>query len=155
DNCWDYHDGASERVMGRALRDGYRARAFLMTKIDARTREGAAKQIDESLQRLETETIDLIQIHEVIRIEDPRRVFDPGGAIEALLVAKQAGKLRFIGFTGHKAPAIHLEMLRTAFDIGFTFDAVQMPLNVLDAHFRSFEHRVLPVLLQHQIGVLA
>lgn len=154
DNCWDYHDGGSEVRMGKALRDGYRAKVFLMTKIDGQTRELAAKQIDESLQRLQTDHVDLMQFHEVIRPGDPDRIFGPGGSMEAMLEAKKAGKVRYIGFTGHKDPAIHLKMLETARQHHFHFDAVQMPLNVMDAHFRSFQHQVLPVLVREGIGVL-
>jgi len=154
DNCWDYNNGESEKRMGAALRDGYRQRAFLMTKIDGRKKKTAARQIDESLRRLQTDHVDLLQIHEVIRMEDPDRVFAPGGAMEAVMEAKQAGKLRFIGFTGHKDPAIHLRMLDTAGRHQFRFDTVQMPLNVMDAHFRSFQHQVLPVLVREEIGVL-
>jgi aryl-alcohol dehydrogenase-like predicted oxidoreductase len=154
DNCWDYNDGASEERMGRALRDGYRDRVFLMTKIDGRTREEAARQLDESLRRLQTDHIDLVQHHEVIRYEDPHRIFAAGGAQEALEEARVAGKLRFIGFTGHKDPHIHLHMLDVAAQHGFSFDAVQMPLNVLDAHYRSFEQLVLPRLVDEGVGVL-
>jgi aryl-alcohol dehydrogenase-like predicted oxidoreductase len=154
DNCWDYHDGGSELRMGKALRDGYRAKVFLMTKIDGRTREAAARQIDESLRRLQTDRIDLLQHHEVIRLEDPDRIFAQGGAQEAVLEARAAGKIRYIGFTGHKDPLVHLRMLETARRHGFRFDAVQMPLNVMDGHFRSFERQVLPVLIRDQIGVL-
>ncbi|HJW70105.1 MAG TPA: aldo/keto reductase, partial [Candidatus Binatia bacterium] len=154
DNCWDYHDGGSELRMGKALRDGYRAKVFLMTKIDGRTREAAARQIDESLRRLQTDHIDLMQHHEIIRLEDPDRVFAPGGAQEAMLEARKAGKIRFIGFTGHKDPLVHLRMLETAQQSGFHFDAVQMPLNVMDGNFRSFEQQVVPVLVRERIGVL-
>jgi len=154
DNCWDYNDGVSEIRMGKALRDGYRDRVFLMTKIDGRTKESAAKQIDESLQRLQTDHVDLMQLHEVIRFEDPDRIFAEGGGMEAMLEAKKAGKLRYIGFTGHKDPLIHLRMLEIAGAHGFRFDTVQMPLNVMDAHFRSFEHAVLPLLVKDGIGVL-
>jgi predicted aldo/keto reductase-like oxidoreductase len=154
DNCWDYNDGESERRMGRALRDGYRRRVFLMSKIDGRSREKAARQIDESLQRLETDVVDLMQIHEVIRESDPGRVFGPGGAMEALVEARQAGKIRFIGFTGHKAPRWHLAMLREADRHGFAFDTVQMPLNVLDAHYDSFERQVLPELVARDVGII-
>ena len=154
DNCWDYNDGASELRMGKALRDGYRAKAFLMSKIDGRTKSSAARQIDESLKRLQTDHVDLMQFHEIIRLEDPARIFAPGGAMEAMLTAKQAGKVRFIGFTGHKAPEMHLNMLAVAAENKFRFDAVQMPLNVMDAHFRSFEHQVLPLLVKEGIGVL-
>jgi predicted aldo/keto reductase-like oxidoreductase len=154
DNCWDYYGGLCEVRMGKALRDGYRKKAFLMTKIDGRDKTTAHKQIDESLLRLQTDRVDLLQFHEVIRMSDAKRIFAPGGAMEAMLEAKQAGKVRYVGFTGHKSPGIHLEMLRVAFDHGFTFDAVQMPLNVMDAHFESFEKLVLPVLMKHDIGVL-
>jgi predicted aldo/keto reductase-like oxidoreductase len=154
DNCWDYNDGQSEIRMGKALRDGYRQKAFLMTKIDGQTKKAAAQQIDESLHRLQTDRIDLLQFHEVIRDTDPDRIFAPSGGMEAVLEAKKQGKIRYIGFTGHKSPDIHLKMLNTAFAHQFTFDAVQMPLNVMDAHYDSFEKKVLPVLVQHDIGVL-
>jgi aryl-alcohol dehydrogenase-like predicted oxidoreductase len=154
DNCWDYNDGRSEEWMGKALRDGYRKRAFLMTKLDGRTKKSAQAQLEQSLRRLQTEVIDLVQIHEVIRMEDAERCFAPGGAMEALTDARKAGKLRFIGFTGHKDPKIHLHMLETGFKNKLSFDAVQMPLNLMDAHFRSFEKEVLPVLEKHEIGVL-
>ncbi|MGH9395972.1 MAG: aldo/keto reductase [Terriglobia bacterium] len=154
DNCWDYNGGESEIRMGKALRDGYRQKAFLMTKIDGRTKSLAAQQLDESLQRLQTDHLDLLQIHEVIRMTDPDRVFGPNGTMEALLEAKKAGKIRYIGFTGHKDPAIHLKMLHTAFAHHFIFDSVQMPLNVMDPHYRSFAKMVVPVLVEHNIGVL-
>lgn len=154
DNCWDYHDGESERRMGRALRDGYRARAFVMTKIDGRSKAEAARQLDESLRRLEVDCIDLVQHHEVIRFEDPHRIFDPGGAHAALLEARAAGKVRYLGFTGHKDPRVHLHMLEVAAAHGFRFDAVQLPLNPFDAHYRSFGRQVLPVLVEQGIGVL-
>jgi aryl-alcohol dehydrogenase-like predicted oxidoreductase len=154
DNSWDYNDGLSEERMGRALRDGYRQRAFLMTKIDGRSYDEATKQLETCLRRLQTDCIDLVQHHEVIRFEDPDRMFDEDGANRALEDARQAGKLRYIGFTGHKDPAIHLYTQQVARDHGFRFDAVQMPLNVLDAHYRSFERLVLPELVRDQIGVL-
>ena len=154
DNCWDYNDGESEIRMGNALRDGYRQKAFLMSKIDGRTKTAAASQINESLRRLQTDRIDLLQFHEVIRDTDPDRIFAEGGGMEAVLEAQKAGKIRFIGFTGHKSPDIHLKTLATAAKQGFTFDAVQMPLNVMDAHFDSFEKKVLPVLLKSNTGVL-
>jgi len=154
DNCWDYNGGQSEIRMGKALGDGYRKKAFLMTKIDGQVKDIAARQIDESLRRLQVETIDLVQFHEVIRPGDPDRILGPGGALEAALTAKKAGKLRYIGFTGHKDPDIHLRMLTSAFKQGFTFDAVQMPLNVMDAHYKSFAKKVVPVLVEHGIGVL-
>jgi len=156
DNSWDYNDGdgVSETRMGKALRDGYRDKVFLMTKVDGRTKKAAKQQLDESLRRLQTDHVDLWQLHEVIRLEDPDQAFAEGGAIEALQEAKQAGKCRYLGFTGHKDPAVHLRMLETAAKHGFHFDTVQMPLNVMDAHFRSFEHQVLPRLLEQGIGVL-
>ena len=154
DNCWDYNDGQSEVRMGKALRDGYRQRAFLMTKIDGRTKKAAAEQIDESLRRLQTDHIDLLQFHEIIRMEDPDRVFAAGGGMEAAVAARKAGKIRYIGFTGHKSPDIHLKMLQTADAHKFQLDSVQMPLNVMDAHYNSFGEKVLPVLVKKQIGVL-
>src|SRR6266576_3949765 len=154
DNCWDYNGGESEVRMGNALRDGYRQKAFLMTKIDGRDKATATTQINQSLRRLQTDRIDLLQFHEVIRDTDPDRIFAEGGGMEAVLEAQRAGKVRFIGFTGHKSPDIHLKMLATASKHGFKFDAVQMPLNVMDAHFNSFEKKVLPVLLKNDIGVL-
>jgi predicted aldo/keto reductase-like oxidoreductase len=154
DNCWDYNGGESEIRMGNALRDGYRQKAFLMSKIDGRTKAAAASQISESLRRLQTDRIDLLQFHEVIRDNDPQRIFAEGGAMEAMLEAQKSGKIRHIGFTGHKSPDIHLKMLATAAKHNFTFDSVQMPLNVMDAHFNSFEKKVLPVLLKNDIGVL-
>jgi aryl-alcohol dehydrogenase-like predicted oxidoreductase len=155
DNCWDYNDGASEKRMGKALKDGYRERVFLMTKIDGRTKKDAVKQLDESLKRLQVDHIDLVQHHEILRYEDPHRIFDEDGANAALIEARDAGKIRFIGFTGHKDPHIHRYMLEVAKQNGFQFDAVQMPLNVMDAHFRSFEKLVLPELVKDNIGILA
>jgi aryl-alcohol dehydrogenase-like predicted oxidoreductase len=155
DNCWDYWDGESERRMGQALRDGYRQKVFLMSKFDGRTKAATAKQVDESLQRLQTDRLDLMQYHENIRMEDPDRFFAPDGALEALLEAQQAGKIRFIGFTGHKDPVVHVRMLDVAVQHGFHFDACQMPLNPMDAQFRSFEHHVLPRLLQEGVAPLA
>jgi predicted aldo/keto reductase-like oxidoreductase len=154
DNSWDYHAGESEKRMGKALRDGYREKVFLMTKIDGRSKKEAARQLDECLRRLRTDRIDMVQHHEVIRYEDPYRIFDPEGAHAALQEARQAGKIRFIGFTGHKDPQIHLHTLEVADASGVTFDAVQLPLNVMDAHFRSFEKRVLPELTRRGIAVL-
>ena len=154
DNCWDYNDGESEIRMGQALREGYRKKAFLMTKIDGRDKVTAARQINQSLQRLQTDHIDLLQFHEVIRASDPDRIFATAGALEAVLQAKKDGKIRYIGFTGHKSPEIHLKMLSTASAHQFSFDAVQMPLNVMDAHFDSFEAQVLPGLLKQDTGVL-
>jgi len=154
DNSWDYNKGVSEVRMGKALKDGYRAKVFLMTKFDGRTKESAAQQIDESLARLGTDHVDLMQFHENIRLEDPDRFFAPGGAVEALVAARKAGKTRYIGFTGHKDPQVHLRMLQMADERGFRFDTLQMPLNVMDAHFRSFAKNVLPVLVQKKMGVL-
>jgi len=154
DNCWDYHDGSSEIRMGKALQGGYRKKVFLMTKIDGRTKQAAAEQLEQSLKRLQTDVIDLLQFHEILRLEDPDRIFARGGAMEAVLAAKKTGKIRFIGFTGHKDPLVHLRMLEVAAHHKFRFDTVQMPLNVMDAHFRSFADKVLPVLVREQIGVL-
>ena len=154
DNCWDYNDGISEVRMGHALRNGYRQRVFLMTKIDGRTKDAAAKQIEQSLGRLQTDVIDLIQFHECIRLDDPDRIFAAGGALEAVQAAKQAGKIRYVGFTGHKDPVVHLRMFEAADKHSFHFDAVQMPVNVMDAHFRSFTKEVLPVAQQHGTAVL-
>ena len=154
DNCWDYNGGESEIRMGKALRDGYRQKAFLMTKIDGRDKATATSQINDSLKRLQTDRIDLLQFHEVIRESDPDRIFAAGGALEAVQQALKAGKVRYIGFTGHKSPEVHLKMLATASSHQFRFDAVQMPLNVMDHHFSSFETEVLPVLLKENIGVL-
>jgi len=154
DNCWDYAGGVSEVRMGKALRDGYRQKAFLKTKFDGRTKEAAARQINESLQRLQTDHIDLIQYHENIRLDDPDRFFAKGGALEALLAAKQAGKIRYIGFTGHKDPLVHERMLEVARQHDFHFDSCQMPLNPMDAHFRSFANNVVPKLVEQGIAVL-
>ncbi len=154
DNCWDYSNGECEIRMGKALRDGYRQKAFLMTKFDGRTRQAAAQQIDESLQRLETDHIDLIQFHENIRLDDADRFFAEGGALEAVTAAKQAGKLRYVGFTGHKDPLVHERMLDVAKLHNFHFDSCQMPLNPMDAHFRSFANNVVPKLVEQGIAVL-
>ena len=154
DNCWDYYLGESEKRMGAALRDGYREKVFLMTKFDGRTKDSTAQQIHESLERLGTDHIDLMQYHENIRLEDPDRFFAAKGPIEALMEAKKAGKIRYIGFTGHKDPLVHLRMLDVAAQHNFHFDSCQMPLNPMDAHFRSFEHMVLPRLVAQHIGVL-
>lgn len=154
DNCWDYHLGESERRMGRALRDGYRDRAFLMTKLDSRSADGTLRQFEESLDRLETDHVDLLQLHEVIRDEDVDRAFAVGGCIETYLKLKEEGAVRFIGFTGHKDPAIHLRMLDAAEQRGIRFDAVQMPVNALDATFRSFSEQVIPVCRERGIAVI-
>jgi aryl-alcohol dehydrogenase-like predicted oxidoreductase len=154
DNCWDYNEGASEIRMGKALRDGYRDKAFVMTKIDGRSKTEAARQLDESLRRLHIDCIDLVQHHEILRYEDPHRIFDDDGANAALVQAREAGKVRYIGFTGHKDPRVHLYMLEIADQHRYTFDTVQMPLNLMDAHYRSFAKHVLPELVKRNIGVL-
>ncbi len=145
----------AEVRMGQAMRDGYRQKVFLMTKMDGHTKEAYNKQLEQSLGRLQTDMIDLVQFHEVIRMEDPDRIFAEGGAIEAAVAARQAGKIRYIGFTGHKDPVVHLRMLEMAQKHNFHFDTVQMPINVMDAHFRSFTKEVMPVALKQGIGVLA
>lgn len=156
DNCWDYNGGVSEKRMGKALEGGKREKVFLMTKIDGRTKKIAAEQIDESLKRLKTDRIDLCQHHEILRFEDPHRIFDEkDGAHLAMLEAQKAGKIRFIGFTGHKDPQIHLHMLETADQYGMKLDAAQMPVNVMDAHYRSFSKIVVPELNKRKMGVLA
>ena len=141
DNAWEYHQGLSEERLGRALK-GKRDRAVVMTKVctHGRDKNVAMRQLEESLTRLQTDHLDLWQIHEVIYENDPELIFAPNGAAEALLQARQQGKVRFLGFTGHKDPSIHLKMLSH----NFPFDTVQMPLNCLDATFRSFETKVLP-----------
>ncbi len=155
DNCWDYNEGTSELRMGEALTGGYRQKVFQMTKIDGRTAKEYNRQLEQSLSRLRMDTIDLVQFHEVIRLEDPDRIFAPGGAMEAAVAARQAGKIRYIGFTGHKDPYVLLRMLDVAKQHNFHFDTVQMPINVMDAHFRSFAKDVMPVANQQGIGVLA
>jgi aryl-alcohol dehydrogenase-like predicted oxidoreductase len=154
DNSWDYDNGSSERRLGKALKSGYRERAFVMTKIDGRSAKTAKRQLDESLRRLQVDYIDLVQHHEIIRYDDANRIYHEEGAQRALDDARQAGKIKYIGFTGHKDPAIHLHMLETARKHGARVDTVQMPLNVMDAHYRSFERLVLPELVKHKIGVL-
>ena len=154
DNCWDYHEGISEIRMGKALRDGYREKAFLMTKIDGRSKKEAARQLDESLQRFGVDRIDLVQHHEILRYEDPHRIFHEEGANAALVEARDAGKIRYIGFTGHKDPRVHLYMLEVAAQHGFKFDTVQMPLNLFDAHYRSFSKLVVPELVRQNVGIL-
>jgi aryl-alcohol dehydrogenase-like predicted oxidoreductase len=156
DNSWDYNAGMSELRMGRALSiEGYRDRVFLMTKLDGRTKDAFTKQLEESLNRLLTDRIDLIQFHENIRPDDADRIFAPGGAFEAALAAREAGKVRYIGFTGHKDPAYHLHMIELATQHDFTFDTVQMPLNVFDAHYKSFAAQVIPVAQKLDMGILA
>ncbi len=155
DNGWSYNGGKSEEWMGKALKDGYRQKVFLMTKTDSHSAKGFNEQLETSLRRLQVEMIDLVQFHEVIRMGDPEAIFAPGGALEAARAAQKAGKLRYIGFTGHKDPSIHLHMLEVAEQHGFHFDALQMPVNVMDAHFRSFQHEVIPVARKKGVGVLA
>lgn len=156
DNSWDYNSGTSELRMGRALCvNGYRDKVFLMTKLDGRTKAAFNAQLEESLARLLTDHVDLIQFHENIRREDADRIFAPGGAFEAAIAAKEAGKVRYIGFTGHKDPDYHLHMIDVATQHGFTFDTVQMPLNVFDAHYASFEKKVIPVAQKLDMGILA
>ena len=155
DNCWDYTGGLAEVRMGAALADGYRDKVFLMTKMDGRTKEAYNHQLEESLARFHTPTIDLVQFHEVIRMEDPDRIFAKGGAMEAARDAREAGKIRYIGFTGHKDPAVHLRMLQVAEKNNFHFDTAQMPINLMDPHFRSFLKQVVPVCNDQGIGVLA
>jgi aryl-alcohol dehydrogenase-like predicted oxidoreductase len=154
DNSWDYNDGESERRIGRALKNGYREKVFVMTKFDGRTKNAALAQLDESLRRLDVHHIDLWQFHENIRLEDPDRFFAVGGAVEAVNEARKAGKIRFVGFTGHKDPAVHLRMFELAERHDFHFDTVQMPLNVMDAHFRSLEKNVIPAALKQGVGIL-
>jgi aryl-alcohol dehydrogenase-like predicted oxidoreductase len=155
DNAWDYNEGRSEQRVGEALsQGGYREKAFVMTKIDGRTKEVATNQINDSLRRLKVDYIDLLQHHEVIRFDDPDRIFNEGGAMEAVAAARSAGKIRFIGFTGHKDPHVHLYMLEVAHRHGFHFDTVQMPINIMDAHFRSFSRLVVPEAMKQGIAVL-
>jgi aryl-alcohol dehydrogenase-like predicted oxidoreductase len=155
DNAWDYNEGRSEQRVGKALsQGGYREKAFVMTKIDGRTKEVANNQIDDSLRRLKVDHIDLLQHHEVIRFDDPDRIFNDGGAMEAVTAARSAGKVRFIGFTGHKDPQVHLYMLEVARRHDFHFDTVQMPINIMDAHFRSFSRLVVPEAMKQGIAIL-
>lgn len=155
DNSWDYNEGRSEERVGKALsQSGYRQKAFVMTKIDGRTKELASSQIDDSLQRLKVDHIDLLQHHEVIRFDDPDRIFNEGGAMEAVVAAQKAGKVRFIGFTGHKDPHVHLYMFEVARRHGFHFDTVQMPINIMDAHYRSFAQLVVPEAMKQKTAVL-
>jgi aryl-alcohol dehydrogenase-like predicted oxidoreductase len=149
DNCWDYHDGGSEEVMGKALAGGRREKVFLMTKNCERDYAGSMRCLDDSLRRLQTDRIDLWQFHEIIYDSDPDWVFEKGG-IKAALEARKAGKVRHIGFTGHKDPRIHLAMLGKPFE----WDAAQMPINALDAHYRSFQKQVVPVCLKQRVGVI-
>jgi aryl-alcohol dehydrogenase-like predicted oxidoreductase len=149
DNCWDYHNGGAEDVMGRALEGGRRDKVFLMTKNCERDYAGSMKCLDDSLRRLRTDRIDLWQFHEIIYDNDPEWVFEKGG-MKAALEARKAGKVRYIGFTGHKDPRIHLAML----DKPFEWDACQMPINALDSHYRSFQRHVVPVCAKRNVGVI-
>ncbi len=149
DNAWDYHDGGSEEVMGRALTDGRRRKVFLMTKNCERDYQGSMRNLEDSLRRLRTDYLDLWQFHEMIYDNDPDWVFDKGG-LKAALEAREQGKVRYIGFTGHKDPRIHRKMLDKPFD----WDSAQMPINVMDAHYRSFQKEVVPVCLERKVGVL-
>src|SRR3954470_20727088 len=152
DNCWDYHDGVAEERMGKALAEGGRRdKVFLMTKVCGRTAKEAYSNLEDSLRRLKTDRLDLWQFHEMVYDNDPDLIFAEDGAIHAGMKALKEGKVRFLGFTGHKDPIIHLKMLSMPFD----WATVQMPLNVMDVHYRSFQKQVLPVLLQRKIGVLA
>lgn len=152
DNAWDYHDGRSEAILGKALAKGWRERVFLMTKVCTHGRDArvAMRMLEESLRRLGTDHLDLWQVHEVAYENDPENHFAAGGVIEALDRAKEQGKVRFVGFTGHKDPALHLRML----SYGYPFDTVQLPLNPFDAHFRSFEQRILPELERRGIAAI-
>jgi uncharacterized protein len=153
DNAWEYNDGESERRMGRALaQDGYRQKAFLMTKDCAHDRKAlhSTWKLEQSLKRLQTDFLDLWQIHEVVWDDDPDWIFAPGGSAEAMLKAKEQGKVRFIGFTGHKSPAIHKKMVSQ----GFPWDAVQMPINVFDAHYESFQNEIVPICQEQGIAVI-
>lgn len=151
DNAWEYHDGRSEELMGKAIKDR-RSEVFLMTKVctHGRDRHEAMRQLEDSLRRLKTDYLDLWQVHELAYDNDPELHFAKGGVIEALEQARQEGKVRYIGFTGHKSPEIHLKMLAYEYE----FDACQMPLNCMDATFRSFETLVLPELLKQGIAVI-
>lgn len=152
DNCWDYHDGVAEERMGKALAAGKRReKTFLMTKCCGRTAQDAQSNLEESLRRLKTDHLDLWQFHEIVYDSDPRWVFAKDGAIHTALKALKDGKVRYLGFTGHKDPSIHLDMLSKPYE----WATVQMPLNVMDVHYRSFQKKVLPTLLQRNIGVLA
>ena len=152
DNAWDYHDGLAEERMGKALDEGkLRDKVFLMTKCCGRTAKEAQSNLEDSLRRLKTDHLDLWQFHEIVYDNDPDWIFESGGAIEYALKAKEQGKIRHLGFTGHKDPSIHLKMLKKPYD----WATVQMPLNVMDAHFRSFQHQVLPELLRRGIGPIA
>jgi len=152
DNAWEYNQGRSEEVVGKGLKEGtLRDKVFLMTKVCARDYKGAKLHLEDALRRLQTDRIDLVQLHSIQYDGDRKRVFDPeNGAVKALVEAKKEGKLRYIGFTGHRDPQIHLDMLNMPYE----WDTVQMPLNIMDAHFNSFQNRVLPVLKDRNIAAL-
>lgn len=149
DNAWCYHNGQSEKIMGEALKDGYREKVFLMTKNHGRTKELFKKQLDESLKRLNTDHIDLLQLHEIINHGVPEKI-NGEGVLDAVLEAKKKGKIRFIGFTGHRYPSLHQEML----DLDFDWDTVQIPINVLDYHYRSFQNQIMPQAKEKNMGVI-
>ena len=150
DNSWDYHSGRAEELMGKALAmDGKRQKVFLMTKNCERDYGGSMKNLEDSLRRLRTDHLDLWQFHEIVYDNDPDWVFEKGG-IKAALEARKQGKVRYIGFTGHKDPRIHLKMLAKPHD----WDAAQMPINVMDAHYRSFQNEVVPECLKKKVGVI-
>jgi predicted aldo/keto reductase-like oxidoreductase len=155
DNSWDYSTGLCEHRMGKALLDGYRKKAFIATKINGRSKEFAEWQIEESLRRFRTDTIDLMQIHEVVHLEDPDKIFGPNGSIETLVAAKKAGKIRYIGFTSHWGPDVILKMLDVAEKNRFAFDHVMVTLNAMDPHFRNNVGKVLPVLVKQGCGISA
>jgi predicted aldo/keto reductase-like oxidoreductase len=150
DNAWEYHDGVSEKRMGKALQDGYREKVFLMSKHHGREPELARQHLEDSLTRLKTDVIDLWQFHEIDEDSEIDRIYS-SGALDYALKAQEEGKIRYIGFTGHYRPRMHLEMINR----GFAWDTVQMPINVLDHHFRSFSNQVLPVAVEKNIGVIA
>ncbi len=152
DNAWEYHQGLSEELVGAALK-GKRDQAIVMTKVctHGRKKDVAMRMLEESLTRLQTDHLDVWQVHEVIYYNDPEKAYEPDGVLEALSVAKQQGKVRFVGFTGHKNPSIHLDMLNR----GYHFDTVQMPINPFDPSFRSFEANVLPLALQKGMAVFS
>ena len=149
DNAWCYHNGQSEKIMGEALKDGYRDKVFLMTKNHGRTKKMFKKQLDESLQRLNTDYIDLLQLHEIINFGVPEKIKNEG-VLEAALEAKKKGKIRYIGFTGHRYPSLHQEML----DLDFNWDTVQMPVNILDYHYRSFQNQIIPQAKEKNMGII-
>ena len=149
DNAWCYNGGLSERIMGKALQEGYREKVFLMTKNHGRDGKMYTKQLEESLKRLKTDYIDLVQFHEIVNEGDPEKIFTQG-SIEAAIKAKEEGKIRFIGFTGHRWPHLLQQML----DYEFPWDTVQHPTNLLDVHYRSFTNVILPILKERGIGVI-